>query len=469
MKKIIIGPFTRANNSSSVEVFVENKKVVNARCGGTFFRGFEMMLQGKDPRDASYLTQRICGICSSAHGIAASLAIENAAGIKPPRNGNLLRNLIQGADFLQNHLRHFYLLSLADFVAGPKIAEFTPGYTVDKRLGKKENDELIRHFFQSIEVGRLSHELVALLGGKAPFPHGILPGGSTVPPTADILMNFRSRLQTINKFIKNFMVPDVFILADAYSDYYQIGSRQLNMLEYGLFPCSEEDLNRYFPGSAVIGGEMQKVNPAVIKEHLSQAWYTSETKAEHPFQGETFPNREKEGAYSWIKAPRYMEMPMEGGPLARLWIRGDYRKGISTMDRIIARALEAEKIGDLMEKWLDELEPGKPIFTPFEIPQEAEGEGLTSAMRGPLGHWVRIEKGRISHYQIITPTAWNFSPRDDNGKMGPVEEALIGTPVADENQPIEIGRVVRSFDVCASCSAHVIIPGSPVKEIRILS
>jgi len=130
------------------------------------------------------------------------------------------------------------------------------------------------------------------------------------------------------------------------------------------------------------------------------------------------------------------------------------------MDRIRARALEAKLIGDLMLDWLERLEPDKPIFTPFAVPEKAEGTGLTGAMRGPLGHWLRIEKGRIAHYQIITPTAWNFSPRDNSGQKGPVEEALIGTPVEDENQPVEIGRVIRAFDVCSSCSAHVISPGS---------
>lgn len=138
------------------------------------------------------------------------------------------------------------------------------------------------------------------------------------------------------------------------------------------------------------------------------------------------------------------------------------------MDRIMARALEAERIGMLMDGWLDELEPGEPIYTPFEIPWEAEGIGLTGAMRGPLGHWLKIRKGLIDHYQIITPTAWNFSPRDDLGNRGPVEEALIGTPVENETEPIEIGRVIRAFDVCSSCSAHVMKAGSPVGEITIL-
>ncbi|HHV64604.1 MAG TPA: nickel-dependent hydrogenase large subunit [Peptococcaceae bacterium] len=468
MKKIIIGPFTRANNSCAVEVIVENKKVVDARCKGIFFRGFELILRGKDPRDASYLAQRICGICSSAHATAASLALENAAGIEPPRNGRLLRNLILGADFLQNHIRHLYLFSLVDFITCPKIAPFVPSYSVDKRLPKKENEALVNHFFASVEIGRLAHELVALLGGKAPFSHGILAGGSTVPPSADIIMNFKAKLQKINDFIRNIMVPDVYLLAEAYPDYYEIGSRQPNMLDFGVFPSGERGRRKHFPAGAVINGRLQRVRTALIKEHLSKSWYADAEEPQQPSQAETIPDIKKKGAYSWIKAPRYGKWAMEGGPLARLWIRGDYRRGTGTMDRIIARALEAEKIGLLMESWVNELEPGKPVFTPFEVPPEAEGVGLTGAMRGPLGHWLRIEKGRITHYQVITPTAWNFSPRDNHGRRGPVEEALIGTPVANEKEPVEIGRVIRAFDVCSSCSAHVLSAGKQVQEMVIL-
>ena len=467
-KKIVIGPLTRANNSCSVEVVVENKKVVDAWCSGIFFRGFELILQGRDPRDAGYLTARICGICSSAHATTAALALENAAGITPPRNGNLLRNLILGADFLQNHIRHLYTFSLTDYVDGPDIPPFIPNYSTDKRLPKKASDAMISHIYKSIEISRLGHELVTLLGGKAPFPHGILAGGSTVPPSTDIIMNFRAKLKRINYFIQNIMMPDIFTLSNAYPDYFKIGSRPPNMLEYGTFPCSEKDQERYFPEGAVVGGEIQKVDTSEIKEHLNKSWYWQNSGSRHPSIGQTIPDRDKEEAYSWVKAPRYREMALEGGPLARLRIRGDYRKGISTMDRVVARALEAKIIGASMEDWLEELEPDQPIFTPFEVPQEAEGVGLMGAMRGPLGHWLRIEKGRIAHYQIITPTAWNFSPRDDSGNKGPVEEALIGTPIADENQPIEIGRVIRAFDVCSSCSAHVIIPGSPVREMIIL-
>lgn len=463
MKKIKIGPITRTNNTVALEVTVENKKVVEARCSGIFFRGFEHILQGRDPRDAGYLTERVCGICSSAHATAASLALEQAAGVSPPRNGVLLRNLILGADFLQNHLRCFYLFCLPDYVPGPQLRPFKPCYTRDFRLPEHTAREITGHFFQSVETSRMSHDLVTLLGGKAPFSHGILAGGSTVPPTADIIMDFSYKLKKVNDFIKNAMVPDAYTLAGAYPDYYDIGVRKPNFLVYGLFPRDEKGEEKHFTAGVVLNGQRQSFDSTAIEEHLKNSWFTGESPG-HPAQKKPRPDREKEEAYSWVKAPRYKGKAVEGGPLARLWLKGEYRRGVSTMDRIVARVLETEMIGKLMEGWLEELQPGEPVFNPFEVPREAESAGLTGAMRGPLGHWLRIEKGRIAHYQIITPTAWNFSPRDDEGKPGPVEEALVGTPVEDEDQPIEVSRVVRAFDVCSSCATHVLIPGSPARE-----
>jgi len=467
LKKIRIDPLTRAHSPTAVEVVVENKKVINARCIGTFFRGFEIILRGRDPRDAPYLTERICGICSSSHGTAACFALEDAAGARPPRNGNLLRNLILGSDILQNQIRHFYLFALPDFVRGPNLGPFAPSYTKDYRLPKKKNDAMIEHYFRAIEISRQASELIALLGGKSPFPHGLLAGGSSVPPTADIIMTFRFKLKSINDFIKSVFIPDAFTLAETYRDYYQIGVRKPNMMSFGLFPRNEHDNERHFPAGAVINGQVQRLNTAVIKEDVTNSWYVGNQPV-HPTGGRTEPDREKRGAYSWSKAPRYGGRPMEGGPLARLWLSGNYRRGVSTMDRNIARVVETEKIGQLMEGWLAELQPGEPVFTPFDMPKEADGVGLTDAPRGQLGHWLRIEKGRIANYEIITPTAWNFSPRDESGHLGPVEEALIGTPVEDENEPIEVGRVVRAFDLCSSCVAHVIIPGRPVKQLVIV-
>lgn len=468
MKKITLNPLHRTHAACSVEVTVENNKVLEAKCSGVFFRGFELIMQGRDPRDASYLTMRICGICSAAHGTAAALALEDAAGVQPPHNGMLMRNLVHGADILQNHLRNFYLYTLLDFVRGPQLSPFVPGYTQDYRLGEKDNEVMMQHYYQALDVSRISHELVALLGGKAPFPHSLLAGGGTVPPAADILMEFGSKLKKINDFIGKAMLPDVYKLAEVYADYYQIGCRKPNFLEYGMFPGSPDNSDHYFPAGVIIDGREEKLNPLEIAEHLRYSRYRGGPGPLHPAAGHTEPQPEKEGAYSWVKAPRYRGKTLEGGPLGRLWLKGEYRRGVSTMDRMVARALEAQKTGQLMEQWVQELQPGQAVFTDFRVPQEAEGAGLTSTMRGPLGHWIKIEKGRIAHYQIITPTAWNFSPRDNSGRPGPVEEALTGIAIANEAEPIEIGRVIRAFDVCSSCNAHVITPGAPVQNMVIL-
>ncbi|WP_347490664.1 nickel-dependent hydrogenase large subunit [Desulfoscipio sp. XC116] len=480
MKKITINPVTRANSPFMVEAVISQGKVVEARCSVQFFRGFELILRDRDPRDASYLTERVCGICSSAHGTAAAYALEDAAGVRPPHNGNVLRNLILGADLLQNHIRHFYLLSLPDYVRGPDMHPFVPGYSKDFRLAGRDNEAMLQNYYEALEMARLAHEMVALFGAKAPFPHSILAGGSTVAPTADVVLNFRSKLKKINDFIANRMIVDVHTLAEVYADYYTIGGRTADMLVFGIFPRDQDDRARYFSCGALLEGQVHQVNAQAINEDLSHAWYEHSTAANDGGIGaekipnnkgmlneQTAPNREKKGAYSWVKAPRYNGRAVEGGPLARLWISGDYRHGVSTMDRIMARVLETQKVGQLMAGWLEELRPGEPVYKPFKVPHEAIGVGLTGAMRGPLGHWLRIEKGRIADYRIITPTAWNMSPRDAEGQPGPMEQSLLNTPVADENEPIEISRVVRSFDPCSACATHVIAPGKSLREFII--
>jgi hydrogenase large subunit len=142
-----------------------------------------------------------------------------------------------------------------------------------------------------------------------------------------------------------------------------------------------------------------------------------------------------------------------------MWVNGDYRTGISVIDRLAARALEAKKVADAMDGWLTQFVVGTPSYTYKATPATGTGVGLTEAPRGALGHWVSIASQRISRYQIITPTAWNASPADDAGKPGAMEQALIGTPVKDLNNPVEVLRVVHSFDPCLSCSVHMARPG----------
>ena len=155
------------------------------------------------------------------------------------------------------------------------------------------------------------------------------------------------------------------------------------------------------------------------------------------------------------------------GPLARMWVNGDYREGISVIDRVAARALEAQKVANAMVGWLDALVPGEPVYAESPIPQTATGIGLTEAPRGALGHWIAVDDSKIARYQVVSPTSWNASPRDDDGQMGPIEQALMDTPVADSSQPIELLRVVHSFDPCLACSVHMVTAGEGAKRFAV--
>jgi len=392
-----------------------------------------------------------------AHALAATTAIERAVDHQLPKNAILIRNLLYGSDILQNHLRHFYILSLLDYVKGPDMPPFIPRYEKGYRLPDKLNEELMKHYIESMDRHRKAHEMVVLFGGRAPHNQGVVPGGATVEPTSGILKIFTSMLSDIRQFIYNQMLYDLEVLSNYYSDYYEIGKNYGHLLTYGMFPKPENEKELHFTDGLIFNGSKEPVDfdEKKIREYAKHSYYTQEDSLP-PVNGITRPNYAKEGAYTWIKAPRYNDMPMETGPLARMWISKKYQRGISTMDRIHARVLEAKIVSDLMSEWVDQLEPGKAIYNPISLPRNYEGMGLTEAMRGALGHWLKVRNGKISHYQIVTPSAWNCSPKDDHGVRGPIEDALVGTQLEDIDNPIEVGRIVRAFDPCLSCAIHTI-------------
>ncbi len=467
-KLIRISPVTRINGFWNLEVDVDDGHITDARSSGIFFRGFEEILKGRDPRDAAYLTERICGICSTAHAIAASHAMEDALKIEISSNATLLRNLSFGADLLQNHLRHFYLLTVLDFVRGPEQPPFIPRYESDYRLNTHETDRVMESYRQHFDIARITHEMVTIFGGKAPHQHGIIPGGVTTPPTVDRIQKFMGSLETVLEYINGRLIPDAQLLARRYDDYFEIGRGYENLLAYGNFQVPGKNSEFVMPFGVYSDGRIDKFNPERIREHVHYSWFVQDSP-KHPVEEETNPEPDKEGAYSWVKAPRYAAKPFETGPIAHLWMKGDYRRGISTMDRILARVMEAKIVGNMMKEWLKQLEPGKPIYRPYEMPdKEVEGVGYTGAMRGALAHWVRFKGNKILHYQIVTPSAWVCSPRDAGGMRGPLEEALVGTPIADTDNPIEIGRVGRSFDPCLACAVHLIKTDGSRQSLQIM-
>jgi len=466
--KITINPLTRISGFLEIEAEVEKNVIIDARSSGMLFRGFEKMLQGRPPLDAIYFTQRICGICSTAHSIASAAALEDALNVIPDENDKIIRDFIHGCEFLQNHLRHFYQYTLPDFIKGPDINPvFMPSHG-DYRLPEKLNNKIAQHYEESLKYSREAHEMLAILAGKAPHNHGVFVGGVTVNLDASKFIMVKSILDSIISFIQDIMIEDVYKISEYYQDYFKNGESYGNFMSYGVYDTyKERDLTYVYP-STLIDGEVNPLNEGVITESIHNSWYVGDKETYRPGEGNTEDDVFKNGGYTWIKAPRYGGIPMEVGPLARMWLSGEYTRGISTMDRTIARVLEANKIATIMKRFLEIIKLQPANQRAYEIPEEGYGVGLRGTTRGALGHWISIKDKKIDNYTIITPTTWNLSPTDSNGVKGVVEKALIGTYIDDIEKPVEIGRIVRSFDPCVSCATHIASGNKSSINIRIV-
>lgn len=465
-KRIIINPLTRISGFLEIDVRIENNVVVDAKTKGNLFRGFEQMLVGRSPFDAVYFTQRICGICSAAHSMASSLALEDALKIEPMEQGRYLRDIIHCCEFLQNHIRHFYQYTVPDFV---KLGQNTLLETDhhDFRLAKEMNNRIAQHYLDSLAISRSAHQMLAVLGGKAPHNHGVFIGGITTKATSEKVVLIDSLLQKIVEFIDEKMIPDAYDIAHYYPEYFKLGGGYGNLLSYGSFHNYKE-LGTLYTNPLVLSKKgLEVFNENNIEEKIDYSYYKLSEKTDKQNQLALEPDMDKKGAYSWVKAPRYNGLPFEVGPLARLILSGNYINRISAMDRTIARALETKKIAEIMKILLKQIIPDVEMQQKYDLPLSASGRGLVDTTRGALGHWLEIKNQKISFYQIITPSTWDFSTRDENGYRGVAEEALIGTPIANPDEPVEIGRILRSFDPCMSCATHVYSPGKKVKTIQV--
>ena len=400
--------------------------------------------------------------------MASTLALENAMGIAPSQQGRYLRDIIHGCEFLQNHIRHFYQYTAPDFI---KLTEGNTLFETDHndfRLPRQKNDLIVRHYFDSLEYSRNAHEMLAILGGKAPHNHGVFIGGISTQATPDKIARLRFLLLNIRQFICDKMIPDAYTIAEYYQEYFQIGRGYGNLLSFGCFNGYERLSTLYVNPSTYIDGRIMELNPGEITENIYSSWYTAKPETYTPFETIPEPDRQKREAYSWVKAPRYRGLPYEVGPLARMWLCGEYRNGISAMDRTLARVLEAKKVADIMLILLNNLIPGVCVQKEYEVPQSAYGAGLIDTTRGALGHWIKIDNQVISLYQIITPSAWNLSTRDRDNLPGPGEKAMIGTMIKNPDAPVELGRIIRSFDPCVSCATHVYSKGNLIKTMQVV-
>ena len=568
-KRIVVDPVTRIEGHLRIEVNLDDQNVIrNAVSTGTMWRGLEVILKGRDPRDAWAFTERICGVCTGVHALASVRAVEDALKIQIPENANSIRNIMHLTLYVQDHLVHFYHLHALDWVdvvsalsADPKktselaqsISNWplsSPGYFRDLqtrlkkfvesgqlgpfkngywghpayKLPAEANLMAVAHYLEALDFQKEIVKIQTIFGGKNPHPNwlvGGVPSPINVNDTGAVGAVNIERLNMVAKiiddsiaFIEQVYIPDLLAIASFYKDWtYGGGLSSKFVMSYGDVPESAAPgAKLLLPQGAIIDGNLSDIKDVDVRksdeilEYVPHSWYkyADEKLGLHPWDGVTDPHYvhgpnlkgtrtkieavDESAKYSWIKSPRWNGHAMEVGPLARYVI--GYARGIdefkapvdevlgklglpltaifSTLGRTAARGLEAQwaahKLKYFYDKLIANIKAGDSStanmekFKPDTWPKTAKGVGTCEAPRGALGHWIDIENTKIKNYQCVVPTTWNASPRDNEGKIGAFEAALLDTPMADPIQPLEILRTIHSFDPCLACATHVYDP-----------
>ncbi len=556
-KRIVVDPITRIEGHLRVEAEIKDGKIVDAYSSGTMVRGIELILKGRDPRDAWAYTERVCGVCTTVHALASVRTVENALDIVVPPNAELVRNLMFCALYMQDHVVHFYHLHALDWVDVVSALSADPNKTsaiaqsisdwpksspkyfrdVQNRLKKfVESGQLgifangywghsayklppevnligVTHYLEALEWQKEVVKIHTILGGKNPHPN-YLVGGAPCSINIDEanalnmerLSLIHQKLIEAKQFIDQVYIPDLLAVAPYYLDWAGIGGGVSNYLAYGDLPTNGYgDVSSFkLPRGIILNrdlGNVIDIDPTdeeQIKEYISRSWYEysdGDSAGKHPWKGETklnytgpkppYEHLDVDKKYSWLKTPRWKNNAMEVGPLSRMLVA--YAKGdkdvvglvdavlaklnapvealFSTLGRTAARGIESAVIANWALDFYDQLianikngdtrMANMEKWEPSTWPKEAKGVGLTEAPRGALAHWIVIKDEKIDNYQLVVPTTWNASPRDPEGKRSAYEEALIGTPVADPEQPLEIIRTIHSFDPCLACAVHL--------------
>lgn len=555
--RIVIDPVTRIEGHLRIELEVKDNTVVDAFSSGTMVRGFELILKGRDPRDAWAFVERACGVCTTVHALASVRAVEDALGITVPPNADLIRNLMFCAQYLQDHVVHFYHLHALDWVdvvsalsADPKKTselaqslsswpKSSPGYFSDLQTRLKtfvDSGQLgifanaywghkayklpaevnllgVAHYLEALEWQKEIVKVHAIFGGKNPHPNYLVGG---VPCSLNIneanAIN-AERLAMVGKlfddaktFVEQVYIPDLLAIAGFYKDWGAIGGGLSNYMAYGDLPVNGYgDITSFkFPRGVILNRNLAEVlpidgkDPMQVQEFVNNSWYdyaAGDGTGLHPWDGETalhytgpkppYEELDVTKKYSWLKTPRWKGEPMEVGPLARVLVA--YASGstqvkdlvdstlkrldvpvtalFSTLGRTAARGLETMLVAGWAKEFYDALlgnikrgetrTADTTRWEPASWPAEAKGVGLTEAPRGALAHWIVIRDQKIANYQLVVPSTWNASPRDAKGQRSAYEASLIGTPLADSDQPVEVLRTIHSFDPCLACAVHI--------------
>ena len=555
--RIVIDPVTRIEGHLRIEIEVKDGAVTDAYSSGTMVRGFEIILKGRDPRDAWAFVERACGVCTTVHALASVRAVEDALGITVPPNADLIRNLMFCAQYLQDHVVHFYHLHALDWVdvvsalsADPKKTselaqslsnwpKSSPGYFSDLQKRLKtfvDSGQLgifanaywghsayklpaevnligVAHYLEALEWQKEIVKVHTIFGGKNPHPN-YLVGGVPCSLNIDEANSINAeRLAMVGKlfddaqtFVEQVYIPDLLAIAGFYKDWGAIGGGLSNYMAYGDLPVNGYgDVSSFkFPRGVILNRNLAEVlpvdgkDPMQVQEFVNNSWYdyaAGDDTGLHPWDGETalhytgpkppYEELDVTKKYSWLKTPRWKGEPMEVGPLARVLVA--YASGsaevkdvvdstlkrldvpvtalFSTLGRTAARGLETKLVAGWAKEFygalLANIKRGETRtadttrWEPASWPAEAKGVGLTEAPRGALAHWIVIRDQKIGNYQLVVPSTWNASPRDTKGQRSAYEASLVGTPIANADQPVEVLRTIHSFDPCLACAVHI--------------
>ena len=538
MARSVIDPVTRIEGHLRVEMEVENGVVSDAWVSGGCFRGMELVVKDRTPEDAAHIVQRICGVCPVSHSHAATIAAEKAYGITISNNARIIRNLIEGAQFLHSHILWLYNLAALDYVNPlnalqanvddayavalenglalhsdlnqlyEKLAAFADNgqlsifscnwFDADGGEACVDNPEanliLTSHYLEALKMQARSSEMAALLGGKMPHVMTSIPGGNMWVPTESKLDDLLAMATEVRDWVNDTVLADTVMLAKLYPEVLTFGKGCGRYIAWGVFEgpdwpygdnYTEQMLNRYLP-MAVLDEQFQAsdVQENLITEYMGRSWYKGSETYTSPYfvTDPDFTEYNVDDRYSWVKAPAYDGKPMEAGSMARIfaaYVRGvpfikeqvDAVLGIlgakpgdlaafqSTLGRTAIRQIETIYIANLMVEWVNELaeaiKGGDSEYFREPARLTGEGTGFWEAPRGALYHSEKVVDGKIEGYQIIIPSTWNLAPINGDGEHGPLEQALIGVPVADIEKPINALRTVHSFDPCTACAVHV--------------